>query len=392
MDKPVTLLVCLSPSVQPESVTELSFYTIVNPIAPVRNIKMIAREGQMKAFVEVTSIAGAELIIEKLHCKLLNIGKIKVFVSNKNHINYDQPLHKLIGHESAVSLDGCLRSRDYSHGEIPGFKSGLITSHKKFAQNHRRESDVSAEQKDHLKKIESKETYDVSYTEGVEPLDIDARVMLRDTRRVADLKGIQIGNSRLNSADKSKGVIRVTHNEIESLAGKKISKIFRRFGKIKNLSFNHDGAFWIVEYFVDKEARKAEAAMHNNKLFGYRSVDSPVNTLHKLEDLISQSFEQPSFQDVNNLESQLQNSFNFDEKSAVALRVDTISSDLSLTQVCKFIAGIHMPVKIVQAYDLNKQRHFFFVDFANEHDAFEVFSAINSTGRRQFGLVAEYRG
>lgn len=114
MIKKVSLLVCLSPSVSSDQITELNFYHIINPIIPVINLKLISKEGQMKAFVQVENESAANTVLNKLHCKLLNVGKVKVFISNKRYINYDKLLQEILMSSNNILQQNNLRIENKS--------------------------------------------------------------------------------------------------------------------------------------------------------------------------------------------------------------------------------------------------------------------------------------
>ena len=94
--KPVSILVCLSPSVNCQSITPLAFYNIVNPISSVLNIRMVSIEGQIKAFVLLKTLKAAEDVISSINEKTCSLGRIKAFFSTKKIINYDKSLSQVL--------------------------------------------------------------------------------------------------------------------------------------------------------------------------------------------------------------------------------------------------------------------------------------------------------
>lgn len=377
--KPVTLLVCLSPSVAPETITEQSFFSIVNVIAPVQNIKIIARDGQMKAFVEVPNTVAAQCVIDKLHCKLLNVGKVKVFVSNKNHINYTQTLQQLLCVASEVS-DGSFSGLRPSITNAPVFAGKYGTTNKKSEQKNSQKFNTPVHSKSQLKKIESKETYDVG-SSNVSPLiDSGAKGMVRDTRCISHVLN-------LGSEHNSNWAIKVTHIDPECLVAKKVTKIFRRFGKVRNMEFDAQDSSWTIEYAIEKEARKAALAAHNNKLFGYKLTIVPEFLLFTLDELISNSFGESSDECMRNSKDKLP--YNSDA-STHTLRIDSSMRRISLAELCTYVAGIHVPVKIAEAFDFINNRNFFFVDFVSYDEAHNVFNAINASNNPKLGLTVNF--
>lgn len=103
MDNQVNLLVCLGPSRAQSKINQAILYLIMRPVVRILNIKIITLENQIKAFNQVENQTSADLAISKLNNKLLNMGKVRVFVSNKTNITYAQSLEQILA-ESGNSL------------------------------------------------------------------------------------------------------------------------------------------------------------------------------------------------------------------------------------------------------------------------------------------------
>lgn len=92
----ISVLICLTPKPNSSPITEYTFYQLVNPISPVKNIKLINKTVPYKAFVQLESNEAADLVIDKLHSKTLNVGRLRVFISNKTYIALEKTLKQII--------------------------------------------------------------------------------------------------------------------------------------------------------------------------------------------------------------------------------------------------------------------------------------------------------
>ena len=146
-----------------------------------------------------------------------------------------------------------------------------------------------AEDRERMKKIESKETYDAGGEDLLPLVEFTAKKMLRDTRSISKPLHSNGEEHNLKPDTKLNWVVSITHNDPEFLCTKKVTKVFRRFGKLRGLTFDESTRAWTVEYAIEKEARKAALAAYNNKLFGFKLTFIPEYLLCTLEELIDDS-------------------------------------------------------------------------------------------------------
>ena len=90
--KTITLLCCINSSNPSVTVRELEIYSVLNKVAPIKNIKLFNTHGQIKAFVQVASDIDAQNLIFAFNNVTTDIGRFKVFISYKKSIVYDKPL------------------------------------------------------------------------------------------------------------------------------------------------------------------------------------------------------------------------------------------------------------------------------------------------------------
>lgn len=91
-----TLLCCINPASSIDNINEFTFYQMINPVAPVVNIKLFHNDAQVKAFVQVKTLEQVEKVIKELYNKHLNVGKIKVFLSYKKYIAFEKSLAQIV--------------------------------------------------------------------------------------------------------------------------------------------------------------------------------------------------------------------------------------------------------------------------------------------------------
>jgi len=154
MPNTVNLLVCLSPSSDRNSIDESSFYDIVNPFAPVINIKIVSRDDQIKAFVEVKNQYYAYNAISNLHGTILNVGKLNVYISNKQFISYFNPLDGVLGSLKNVKKDVPNTNIIFQNLDYDYFKSGVpIETENRMANLKQNSTDKIVSVTDHTDKI-----------------------------------------------------------------------------------------------------------------------------------------------------------------------------------------------------------------------------------------------
>ena len=122
--KYVATLVCLNPppTAQPLSVSEYTFYKAINTIAAVKNVKLISRTAPYKALVQLETKEAAELVISQLHNSKTDIGRFKVFASNKTYISLEKTLKQVIEEGLVSENEGRRGTHEFEseeHGFVP---------------------------------------------------------------------------------------------------------------------------------------------------------------------------------------------------------------------------------------------------------------------------------
>lgn len=379
MLKPVTLLVCLSPSISAKLINELSFYHIINPIAPVSNLKIITKEGQIKAFVQVENQDSADKVIDKLHGKLLNVGKVKIFITHKKYINYNATLQKVLAPCSNISQECFMKTKMDCIDKIKNFNIDAFNINQRPITD--KKNGVNS-----LKKIPINETHDVVNENSRFQIDDTNTVNFNSVSYKAEVENclsnmgcsykVNCGIGQ-NNANESRWVITVTHNDIQALDEKQISRVFKQFGRVLNLQFNYQAVSWSVQYESENDAKEAVYAIQKKKLFGYQLCFPPDELFKYSTSKRAHKCCRTSTKSFNHTNNKYMAKMNQQNYIFNILRVDLYKNRMNIQDLCKIIARIQVPIKIVQAVDLKFNHYFFLVEFKYCFEAAEVFTFLN---------------
>lgn len=378
MPQQINLLVCLSPSVSRQAITPISFYGIVTSVTRVLNIRIITFEGQIKAFVQVLDQSSADLVIQKLNGKLLNIGKIKVFISDKQFVNYTQSLEDILGGNQQISgIDLNMAPFQIQNSESKSIYRGF--SYKpEFALNNEktnaaimRNSGTESALQTSIERIGKLDpcTELKAHKPSLTRLD-EAYPSYKDHNY--EVQTVSDGINKL----KEHFIIKITHHEPTALCSKTVSKIFRRFGRIISLKFDHEYALWYIEYKSHKDVLKVLKAIDTDKLFGYKlsnllkdDIKNNIATLTleeskstKIEDKIGKS------ECIGMISTQI---------LPAIIKFSNLDHNLTFEDVCRLFSRIHVPIQITECLDATSQRYVYFAEFRHYHQAAEALLNMN---------------
>lgn len=368
MSKAVNLLVCLNPLPHENQMSELDFFTLVNPIAPVINLKLISKEGQLKAFVQVQNEQFAHMVIEQLHRQSVKWGRVKVFYSHLKCVYYSQSIGELM--TSAVNKS----DNEYR-------KTNLRIQNEKVKEDCGKSLNQDLAQPP-LNKFKYRDTNTqnkaprlLSFSGSEERAEPDAMMTnsaLEMSERDRALKftiftgrdAAELTHSDLPS------VAKVQHNDPSALKQNKIIRMFRRFGRITDIAFDYERAFWAIEYRSDREVAKVINAIENEKLYGYQ--------------LFGESPQQPKIQNtesVNNAVSVFKptNSDSNRPAKSFASRVCAFLKNGSarIESLCVYVSRVCVPTGIEQCIDPRSGKPCFLIEFEFAFQAAEVLSVLS---------------
>lgn len=375
----VTLLVCLNPTIKPELINELSFYRVISPITPVSNVKMVSKEGQLKAFIQVTDDHSAATVISAIHGKVVSFGKIKVFVSHKKFVNYEKPLAEILGlgaqnnigdkslekddrmlkaHNSTCSSYGINNNNksreDGTHGPVVDNDMGRVTG------------------KDLNRDLEYLD--DSNYQDYIN--EFNQNQFKKRIRNEKSLNQIINNNTAINVVPKRR--IDITNDNPLELKSVKIAEIFGRFGNIVKKSFDSSRNVWTIIYDTKEAAEKAKGMHTNLHIQGYKLVDptTPDDAHYKA----GSGYDKPQTNPKTLFTTNLDPSFLNVRESVCSstLKIIDNAQKTSIAAMCRLIAYKRLPVQLLEAFDLKKQISFFIVQFNNKEEAMEVYRFINA--------------
>lgn len=370
MIKPVTLLVCLSPSVPQEKINELSFFNIVNVFVEVKNVRIVTLEGQMKAFVQVADRTSADFVIGKLHGRLMNIGKVKVFESNKRCVIFPRSLAEIFSLCEAQDSEFNFTEKDKIRGTLQNTDTEINLLHFQFDFGN---GDAKA-----FKAPKNSIPIDLLFNNTLEKLDQKIQG-LTDSKLEPEAREAE-GKIQEFVTDEGVYEVMITHNDVALLREKKILRIFRRFGRITNYIFEHSTATWILRYRFEREIDNAANKIDENKLYGYKLIGM------KKHDFGNACVSQPLL-DGPKVQSESEYSCSNDNhiKEGLlhpSLQFYLIDNDITIRELCKLIVKIHTPVQIAQCYNVRLKKPVFIAYFMYISEAAEVLVAFNALRSR----------
>lgn len=369
--KNVTLLVCLSPSIAPELIDEVSFYGLVNQITPVSNLKMVSKEGQLKAFVQVQDESAATEVINGLHGKTFRIGKVKVYLSHKKFINFERPLFEIFNHASLRKAHEVIFENETKLEKDPNSASTSCYIHKnsKLGFSGLRSSGFA----------EVKKLTDTALGRNIKALDQGCYFIGCNGPNMAQ-KSILNKNSNVTSdmeeREMEKRRISITNEDPLELKSKKISEVFGQFGKIVKKTYDSANLIWTLLFDSEESAVIACVHVKNGQVDDYKIVDRhhvPTNAAIPTMDV--------NKLDTHNLFGETsRDSYNRNSSDVSAhssLRISDNSQTASAEAICRLIARVHTPIQIMEARDISQNTVFFLIKFINTQEAVNVYEFLN---------------
>ena len=368
MNIPVTLLVSLTPSIPRKRINELSFYDLVHPVANIRNIKLIRSAKVPKAFVQVANARMADLVIEKLHDQRACMGRVKVFISNKEHVHYSCSLEETLARCASSSQSHTGRADDEHFTRESKLKYRSPTNSKDALVNN---NGQGAETIHKCKNID--DLFNKSVVADKNAGEKDSSSRLRNASLIDDL----LAESRPNLTGTPNVVelydsitkIQITHADLYALDIIRVRKVFGKFGKILNLAFDYDQVFWSIEYSLSNEVRTAIQEMREDRLYGYKLHESLESVYEGSMSDASCSFTE---EQIKQMYHEAQN------LTLSSIRVSFNEDMLSFGHICKLVSRVHEPVQISRGFDSELQEHFYRAAFSFEYQAVETLKFLSS--------------
>ena len=368
--KNVTLLVCLSPSVASHLITEASFFGIVNPLTPVSNVKMVSTEGQLKAFVQVKDEEAASSVIDALHGRTLQLGKLKVYVSNKKFINYEKRLSDILGFAS-LSHNGSNSFETQKKGAENGDSASTSC-------NMRRGSTLGTEGTKARNSIFCRNSgLFAKSSEFVIKERLEAKIngggkILKFSKTDTCMLEANLTNSKIS----------ITHDNPLELKSRKISEVFGVFGNIIKKNYDSANLIWTITFDNEESAASAAANIKDTKLGDYNLVEqldakTPHPNISRIHNMRSAETQVPSRYATLPTEASVtlqdgRSNASPDKHAPLALRITDISQRASASAICRLVSRVAMPIEVLEACDVRAQQFFYIVKFSNNDIAADV--------------------
>lgn len=381
----VTLLCCINPSVASEDITELTLYETVSAVAPIKNLKMISNQGQVKAFIQVEDHFIAETIIKHLNGKMLKFGKMKVFVSHKKYVAFEKPLKYVLAEATGITNDesyktwmetnprfNCVETNDifsYSGENIEN-----SSDHNYLYQNPR---DWSRADIDAPYKAYNQFTNNFTAFNDKMKIDINNHMCLKEgTGTVKSVYSKKIPNPR-NSSKLS--VVSLQNLRTDRVSCQMLFNLFGCFGNISRLWFIEEDKQVYIEY---EQPAHAEAAAKSTKLMPYFNENMQTSLISE-----SQTFEYLDLVNEDKIKF-VKGSFKFyrykDETTqpikrfTKTLHFTNVSDKLTCEPLCIVVSKLHVPIRIIECQFKENTEQSYIVEFENYQQCLEVLSLLHN--------------
>lgn len=360
MSHPTSLLLQLEPLVPIGQVTEQSVYNIVNQIAPVRRIWIMTRESPIKIIVQVDNQTFADMLKENLSGRTTRLGKLTIGESSHQNVDCSQRIEGINGSSNIeilypyikqyVKIDSSQNTYDYlndnRYAQFLSHGVNKITDHAITDGNSRRNTHQS----------------NTGSNLALNKCPIDIPTKLRPEPQFV-----------------ISHIVYVTHDNPLQLTHNKVLRELRKFGRIKNMVFNDQRAFWSLEYESEKHLRKVTKVLLKNKLNGYKLLeDSDQPMIYPYDSYRRHNLLEPS-RKVDNLHLALHSDEDHDVKvfKPIYLRLALNGLNLSLADIASLVSKLHLPVNLICGFDPKMNTICYLVEFRYVYQLLETLVAID---------------
>lgn len=373
----VTLLCCISPSVDANDINELTFYKIITAVGPVKNIRLISNYGQVKAFIQIESAEVAQKIIDSLNGETLSVGKVKIFESHKKYVAFEKPLKQVL----ADALTGYKNSG--SHLKVRHFNDSSDYNNKISLLNRELAEDYVdlADYMENYNRYNLKhcENSNINYQKYANYCKLAPIPKIRKTESMGTCSSTDRNATERTSGHSKWKTIRIDNLRSDRVSCQMIFNLFGCFGNILKLWFISDNKTAFIEYEKHKHARQITESTQLQSYFNHDTIISLCGESQVFEYLNQTPIEKIKF---------VKGCFKFyrfkdDTKNPIKrfttiLHFSNISNKLDLASLCKVIAELHTPIRIVQGQFKDCADESFIVEFQNLHESLEVLSLLHN--------------
>lgn len=379
----VTLLCCINPSEPSAVINELTFFSLISPVAPIRNIKLISTYGQCKAFIQVENENIAQRIVRELNHKTLAIGRLKVFLSHKKYVAFDKPLTSVLadaakstpGRKLSPGLDGqglsdIMGSSDYQ----PNFDEYFGDDYIQF--------NLNGQKNDFLRQTETPRKQHLGSNSDF--------ISRKNSNQLAALgkqdSGETMATKYLKTQYKPRDVnlslcktVRIDNVRADRISCQMILNLFGCFGNILNLFFIQNEKVVLLEFEQHKHARRVMDSANLAVYFGNSMVVDLYNdsqTISYLQSIPSDeikyvkgNFKFYRFKDLEKKPT---------KALQTTLHITNVSANMDIESLCVVISQLHQPTKMLQGKFNGSTSDSFIIEFADLCQSLEVLSLLHN--------------
>ena len=375
------LLCCVNPTVDIQTIDELSIYEIFKPHAVVKNVKIFSRDVLVKAFVEVDE-ESAESCVEKTHMRSCPFGKMKVYISHKDNITFDKDLQTIIsesGHKKTSTSH--VESQHHKNSEAHSLSHRFHKTNevKDMSKKSNLKFSNVSQSFENLDEIFEDDMY-IDYKNIKSVTDINARLPDLIKYYPVSLENINTMKSLHNKELECSKVLIVNRINTDKVNCLMLMNLFGCYGNVKKILLNIKGSFALVEMETEEHATSAIKHLNNTLFFGntIKVKCSKYNTVSL------KSLEKEQNPDVQYLRGHYKY-FRFKEglqikvnKPSNILHITSLSEKFTPYLLCQMLTQIHEPNKIVKLNKNNSASNMYLVEFETVNQATEILSVLHN--------------
>ena len=379
----VTLLCCINPSVESKDISELTVFKTVSAVAPVRNLKLIGSQGQIKAFVQVENQQVAEWIIGQLNGQTVEYGKMKVFLSHKKFVAFEKPLQKVLAEAAGVARNpkfACRsgRTNDFSHSGSSG-RLGPGERDLENSDSRNAPFENSKNQGHHF--YESFENLSKAKIDSLgRPYGAQSRNMTNTFDRKDTLATENSGeNSKTLTDPDSWRTVVLRNIRTDRVSCQMLFNLFGCFGNIHRLWFVEDEKMVLIEYeqpaHAEMVARSADLVPYFDDAMRIRLVSEAqaFECLDRVrEDRVK--FVKGSFKFYRYKDDTARPIKAFTK----TLHFTNVSNKLTCESLCRVISELHTPIRLVEGQFRARAEQSYIVEFEEYQQCLEVLSLLHN--------------
>jgi len=381
--KYVTILCCINPSINTSDITEYTFYRILNSYAEIKNVKMISKDGQVKAFVQVSNHYLASKLIETVDNSVTNCGTLQMYLSHKKYISFDRTMKQIISDADGIVGFVIYKSKDLStnvESPIDSYTATKNQNKDKFTESHRA-GDLP------LDKIKDRTTDQAI----IDPFNFNSKnfnnyqkdcIDLVDESKSVRTKELKIfdsirANDQTSRSFTSNSIISLKVKNQKKLTLPVIVNIFSIFGEVKNIWFNSKNNCYKIEYEEIENMWDAIYHLNSLEIFGERVLLS-VSQYNSISENESSSIK---YCKGSKVDSKLSNSKyslkEYKPTTAYTLIVSSSVTKITIEMICLLFAAICYPRRISEMTNLKGNKIVYLVGLDNLSQCVESIGSLN---------------